>query len=291
MQRYVVVSAFTETPGHGNAAGVVMEAGQLSEAEMQRLAAHIGVAESAFVTRQDGDSAWVRYFTPTQEIEFCGHASVALGLLLAQQGRWPAHGMTLETQVGRIPLELDLSGETPRIWMRQRDLEMREIARAHRRALADALGVDDRMIHRGLPLVCASTGLWSAFVPLLDSFILECLEPDFAAVSELSRELGVASLHPYAPLGPNRYAARDFAPLVGIPEDPVAGSAAGALIALLAAAGALPRRGDLAWGTCYQGHQIGRPGEVEVRVTFDGERPSLVEVGGCAVVEREGRLG
>lgn len=290
MRRYTLVSAFTETPGHGNEAGVVLDARGMREAEMQRLAAHIGAPESVFVTEREGSTVWVRYFTPTQEVEFCGHATVALGLLLAQQG-WPAGGLALDTLAGRIPLELDVSGPLPRVWMQQRDLELREIGRELRAPLAAALGVDERTVHRGLPLVCASTGLWSAFVPLLDSSLLDHLEPDLDAVSELSRRLGVSGLHPYAPLGPNRYAARDFAPLVGIPEDPVTGSASGALIALLAAAGAVPRRGDRAWGTCYQGHQIGRPGEVEVRVAFEGERPSRIEVGGCAVVEREGRVG
>ena len=290
MRRYGLVSAFTETPGHGNEAGVLLDAGGMTEAEMQRAAAFIGAPESVFVTGRADGVLWVRYFTPTQEVEFCGHATLALGLMLASLGPWPDGGLSLETLVGRIPLELEGAREPARVWMRQRDLEERPLERRWREPLAAALGIDPRMIHRGLPLTCASTGLWSAFVPLLDSFILDHLEPDLETIRRLSAELGVSDLHPYAPMGPSRYAARNFAPLVGIPEDPVTGSASGALIALLAARGALPRQGRRASGTCYQGHALGRPGEVEVEVELQGERVVGVRVGGCAVIEREGQL-
>jgi PhzF family phenazine biosynthesis protein len=155
--------------------------------------------------------------------------------------------------------------------------------------MAEALGVNERVFHRGLPLASAYTGLWSTFVPLVDAFVLDALEPDMDAIRTLSDELGVSGIHPYAPMGPDRFAARDFAPLVGIPEDPVTGSASGALIALLAQRGLIPRRGNLATGTCYQGHAMGQPGDVSVEVTLEHDRPSLIRVGGCAVVEREGR--
>ncbi len=291
VRRYVLISAFTETPGHGNEAGVVLDAAGMSNSDMQRAAARIGAPESVFVTQREGGVVWVRYFTPTQEIEFCGHATIALGLMLAQRGQWDGAGVQLETQVGRIPLELEQDGtQLPHIWMWQRELELRPLDRNLRGPLAAALGIDARLIHRGLPMVSASTGLWSAFVPLLDSFILDHLEPDMAAIRDLSSELGVSGLHPYAPMGPRTYAARDFAPLVGIPEDPVTGSASGALIALLGASGALPRTGNRAEGVCYQGHAMGSPGEVRVELTFSQERVAGVRVGGCAVVEREGQL-
>ena len=104
---------------------------------------------------------------------------------------------------------------------------------------AEALGIDERMIHRGLPLGAASTGLWSVFVPLLDAVILDGLEPDLTRVHALSDALGVGSIYAYAPMGVNRFAARDFAPALGIPEDPVTGSAGGALMALLVLGGLL----------------------------------------------------
>lgn len=293
MIAYSEVSAFTDTPGHGNQAGVVLDAAQLGDGEMQALAAFVGVPETVFVTRLAGNVARVRYFTPTQEVDFCGHATVALGLMLAQAGRWPGSGrgseLVLETLVGRVPLRLVCEAGVPRrVWMQQPDPQFRPVGREWRGELAEALGISDRLIHRGLPLGAASTGLWSAFVPLLDSLVLDRLEPDLTALARLSEQLEVGSIYVYAPMGVNRFAARDFAPLLGIPEDPVTGSAGGALMALLASHGRIPVQHGRATGLIYQGHVLGTPGEVEVELEMQDERILAVHVGGCAALDREG---
>ena len=289
MIAYSEVSAFTETPGQGNQAGVVLDAASLSDAEMQALAAFVGAPETVFVTRRGRGLVRVRYFTPTQEVDFCGHATVALGLMLAQAGWWGAEAVTLETLAGRVPLRLVCEAGVPKqIWMQQRGPQFRALGREWRSHLAEALGIDERMIHRGLPLGAASTGLWSVFVPLLDGIILDGLEPDLAAVERLSAELEVGSVYAYAPMGVNRFAARDFAPLLGIPEDPVTGSSAGALMALLAAQGRLPVKHNRAVGVIYQGHAVGTPGEIEVEIEVQDGQVTAVHVGGCAALDREG---
>ncbi|MDK2011215.1 MULTISPECIES: PhzF family phenazine biosynthesis isomerase [unclassified Deinococcus] len=290
MIAYSEVSAFTETPGHGNRAGVVLDAAHLSRQDMQALAELLGAPETVFITRREGTIARVRYFTPTQEVDFCGHATIALGFTLAQAGQWPdGQDLHLDTLVGRVPLRLHSEAGVPRrVWMRQPSPAYRVVPATLRADLAEALGIDHRMIHRGLPLAAASTGLWSVFVPLLDAVILDGLEPDLTRVHALSDALGVGSIYAYAPMGVNRFAARDFAPALGIPEDPVTGSAGGALMALLASQGRLPVRGERACGLVYQGHALGTPGEVEVELELDGQRVTKVHVGGCATVEREG---
>ncbi|GGM07401.1 PhzF family phenazine biosynthesis isomerase [Deinococcus aerophilus] len=286
---YSEVSAFTQTPGQGNRAGVVLDAAALSEAEMRELAAFVGAPETVFVTRMGGGRVRVRYFTPTQEVEFCGHATLALGLMLAQAGHWHGETLELETLAGRVPLRLVSEAGVPsQIWMRQQRPQTRPLPLSLRAELAEALGIDSRTIHRGLPLAAASTGLWSAFVPLLDPLILDALEPDFAHVEALCGALEVGSVYAYAPMGVNRFAARDFAPGLGIPEDPVTGSAGGALMALLAQEGRLPVRAGRACGVIYQGHALGTPGEVEVEVEMLGNSVVAVHVGGCAALEREG---
>lgn len=289
MIAYSEVSAFTLTPGQGNRAGVVLDAGALSEAEMQALAAFLDASETVFVIRRGGGLVRVRYFTPTQEVEFCGHATVALGLMLAQAGLWAGEALELETLSGRVPLRLVMAAGVPQqVWMQQQRHDMLPVPRAVRAELAEALGINERLIHRGLPLSAASTGLWSVFVPLLDSLVLDALEPDYAQIGELCSALGVATLYAYAPMGVNRFAARNFAPLLGVPEDPVTGSAGGALLGLLAREGRLPVRGDRACGVIYQGHALGTPGEVEVEVEIQGDQIVAVHVGGQAVLDREG---
>lgn len=289
MIAYCEVSAFTDTPGQGNRAGVVLEANALSDSEMQAMAFFIDASETVFVTHQGPGWVKVRYFTPTQEVEFCGHATLALGLVLAQAGRWCKRLLEVHTQVGTIEIELEEScGAPQRIWMTQHPPEVRPVPTSLRRELAEALGIDHRMIHRGLPLASCSTGLWSVFVPILDPVILDGLEPDQQRISNLTKALDALGLYAYSPMGPNRFAARDFAPRLGIHEDPVTGSSAGALISLLATEGRLPVHGEQARGLVYQGHCLDTPGEVEVIVSLEGQNVRNVRVGGHATMYQEG---
>lgn len=289
MIAYCEVSAFTDTPGQGNRAGVVLEANTLSDSEMQAMAFFIDASETVFVTHQGPGWVAVRYFTPTQEVEFCGHATLALGLVLAQAGLWCADQMEVQTPVGTIQVEFEESCGVPqRIWMTQRTPEIRPVPTTLRHELADALGIDHRMIHRGLPLASCSTGLWSVFVPLLDPVILDGLEPDQKRIANLTKALDVMGLYAYSPMGANRFATRDFAPRLGINEDPVTGSSAGALISLLAAEGRLPIHGKEARGLVYQGHCLDTPGEVEVLIQLEGKHIHHVRVGGHATMYREG---
>lgn len=290
MIAYCEVSAFTDTPGHGNRAGVVLHAAHLTRQDMQSLAAMLDAPETVFVLGHADGLARVRYFTPTQEVDFCGHATVALGLTLAQAGLWRGEALALDTLAGRVPLRLECRAGVPwRVWMQQPAPQYRPVPATLRAELADSLGIDARMIHRGLPMAAASTGLWSVFVPLLDALILDGLYPDFPRIHALTEALGVGSIYAYAPMGVNRFAARDFAPALGIPEDPVTGSSGGALMALLASQGRLPVRQDRACGMIYQGHALGTPGEIEVELELTGERVTAVHVGGQATLEREGQ--
>ena len=72
-------AAFTDRPGGGNPAGVVLDASGLDDAAMQTIAAEVGYSETAFATEAPDGALTVRYFTPKTEVTFCGHATIALG--------------------------------------------------------------------------------------------------------------------------------------------------------------------------------------------------------------------
>ena len=98
-------AAFTDTPDGGNPAGVVLDATGMSDAEMLAVAADVGFSETAFaIPRQDGDYD-VRYFSPEVEVAFCGHATIATAVALAERlgpGRRVFH-----TPAGEIPVDTD----------------------------------------------------------------------------------------------------------------------------------------------------------------------------------------
>src|SRR3954466_8368974 len=94
-------TAFTDTPEGGNPAGVVLDASALSDAEMQQIAADVGYSESAFVTTREDGVYGVRYFSPAMEVPFCGHATIATAVALAE--RDGAGPLTFHTQGGPAP--------------------------------------------------------------------------------------------------------------------------------------------------------------------------------------------
>src|SRR4051794_14347881 len=99
-------AAFTETPEGGNPAGVVLDARELSAEDMQRIAKEVGYSESAFViAREAGGEYDVRYFSPEAEVPFCGHATIATAVALAQ--RDGAGPLTFYTQAGTGPVATD----------------------------------------------------------------------------------------------------------------------------------------------------------------------------------------
>jgi len=104
------LTAFPDGPDGGNPAGVVLDATALDAVDMQRIAAEVGYAETAFVVDRavDGDERAVatRYFSPIAEVPFCGHATIATAVALAER-RGPG-AFRFETAVGPVVIDTTL---------------------------------------------------------------------------------------------------------------------------------------------------------------------------------------
>ncbi len=292
---YALVDAFTPTPGAGNRVALVLDARGLDAEALRALAQRTGTPETAFVLEREGVVYGVRFFTPEGEVEFSGHAAIALGLTLVRLGLAPegVERIYLETPGETLPVEIAYEAGTPqKAWVRGPRPRFRDLPPYQTlKEVLEALGTDERYLHRGLPYGIAYTGIWSLFVPLVAPGVVDALEPEMAALRRVSQKLGLGTVHAYAPMGPRSFYARSFAPLLGIPEDPVTGSANAALGALLARAGVVPKREGRVQLTIYQGHRLGNPGVVEVGVEYSptGE-PYLVQVGGEAAIVHSGEL-
>ena len=93
-------TAFSGDPAGGNPAGIVLDATDLDDATMQRIAADIGYSETAFLIPTGPTTAQVRYFAPIAEVPFCGHATIASAVARAERvGVGP---LTLDSAVGPI---------------------------------------------------------------------------------------------------------------------------------------------------------------------------------------------
>lgn len=284
---YWLVDAFADAPGGGNRVALVLDARGMKENEMQVVAAKLGL-QVAFVTEAASPSFEVRFFTPTGQVEFAGHASIALALTLVRQGlvQPDIQRLYLRTPVETLPVELIydagapfkavVRGPVPRFrdppgWKQVQEL-------------TEVLGVNERYLHRGLPYGVAFTGFWTLFLAFITPGLIDEIEPEMERLSEMCAALEVAAVHTYSPMGPRAFYARSFAPAIGVPEDPVNGAANAALGALLARAGVVPKREGQAQITVFQGHRMGAPGTVEVRVEYSSSgEPRAVYLGGTAV--------
>jgi len=290
-----LVDAFTDVPFGGNPAGVVPEAEGLSEEEMQKIARELNLSETVFCTKADrpGVDVTVRYFTPATEIDFCGHATVALSWLLAKEYGWlhRAGRIVLETNAGAVPVEWRKQDEQlEAVVMSQVAPRIRE-TRVSAEKIAAILGIPAAAIDRRYPLRLAYTGNWHLLVPVTSRQAVDQAKPNLAELARVNQEEGVSTTHLFTFHAGDAAAqlyTRDFAPAVGIAEDPVTGSANGALAGYLALEGILDRTKEHLLFIA-QGHALGRPGRLFARIVPQQDS-LLIQVGGKAVPILRGSL-
>jgi PhzF family phenazine biosynthesis protein len=283
------VDAFTRDPLRGNPAGVMPFARGLGEAEMRAVAREVNASETAFVFPTTAADVKIRFFTPSQEVPFCGHALVGALTLLEEMGIVKVSGnfsrVRVETGVGLLAVDLVRDEDGLRVDTNQAEPAFRPCSLPADRVL-QVLGLHEDDLRRDLPVELVYTGLWHLMVPLVGPDALDGVLPDFRALAALNRELGVMTTHVFVAQG-DHFACRDFAPAAGIDEDPVTGSAAGALGAYLL------RHREIRPAVpiqITQGDAMNRPGEIRVVVGGEAGTPANVVVGGHAVVSLRGEI-
>jgi PhzF family phenazine biosynthesis protein len=206
------VDAFAELPLTGNPAAVMPLQEWLPDAQLQAIAAENNLSETAFTVPGDGGEAdyALRWFTPTTEVDMCGHATLAAGHVLLTGGR-----IRFATRSGVLTVER--RGELLRL-----DLPASEVTRDQAPEALAALGVMGE-VHRG----CGGNG--AVIVTLADEAAVLAVRPDFAALRSIDSLVMVT-----APGEAHAVASRVFAAYHGIDEDPVTGSAHAALVPLWA---------------------------------------------------------
>jgi trans-2,3-dihydro-3-hydroxyanthranilate isomerase len=289
------VDVFTKELYMGNPAAVVPEADPLDEVQMQRVSFDAGVPSTAFVLRSKKADLRLRYFTPFSEEPLSGHATVGAVWCLAERGVFgAAQGgrRRIETNIGILPFSIESSDEgLRRVWMTQKRPMFAD--EGDMKDIASALGVGvDSIFHDEFPISRASTGLPCLIVPVRSIDIIGRLEARKDELALLSKELDVAGIYAFTwgvmEEGSTVHA-RFFAPSPGMLEDPASGLPAGALGAYLVENDLIPKEkhGDI---VIEQGHWMGRPSRIHVRVEKRGPVIQKVEVGGSAVISFRGRL-
>lgn len=224
------INAFAKTINGGNEAGIVLKADHFNEDQMKKIAANLGFSETAFVMKSDAADFKVRFFTPVQEVDLCGHATIGTFSALAILNHVKPEKYTQETLAGLLTVEIndDLS-----VMMQQPIPLYGEII--DKKEIADSLNITLNDLSAELPVQIVSTGLKDIIIPINKMEILDGIHPNFNKIEEISRRYDAVGYHVFSLKTQDQVNAscRNFAPLCGIPEESATGTSNGALACYL----------------------------------------------------------
>jgi PhzF family phenazine biosynthesis protein len=255
------VDAFADRPFAGNPAAVCPLEAPIPEALMQDIAAENNLSETAFFHAQ-GDAFSLRWFTPTTEVDLCGHATLASAFVLMTELEPARTEVTFRTRSGLLVV-------------RRRDAELVLDLPAYPPEPADAgtvLRVSDALRVRPREVLRAR----SLFAVLDDAAAVRAFVPDFGALARLPSSIGITAAGD-GEARPVDFVARYFAPAWGVNEDPVTGSAYCTLA---------PYWGARLGKTALRARQVSRRGG-ELGCALAGDR---VHIGGEARLVIKGTL-
>lgn len=289
--RILQVDAFATKLFGGNPAAIVPDAKGISEDKMQLIAREMNVSETAFIEKLEKGLFEVRFFTPKNQVDLCGHATIGGFYIMALEGYIDPidNGIKVvrqKTKAGILPVFIEYKdGQVTNVFMEQskpksygKIQNLEEISKALSIDIED-IGIEGMDI---MPEII-STGLKDILLPVKSKEILDGIKVDEDLLSKISEEKGVIGLHAfYMPdVDGNQVYTRNFAPYVGIPEESATGTSNGALIHLLIKENIL--KGDSLMA--YQGELLGRPSKISCLVDKD-----VVKVGGKAIKVLDGKL-
>jgi len=276
MTEVLRMTAFPAHPDGGNPAGVVLDAGGLSEAEMLRIAGEVGYAETAFVLGCEAPEAGaiaespilvdIRYFSPRAEVPFCGHATVATAAVLAEkfgQGEY-----LFRTPAGDVVLETSSSSGTTMVSFASVEPSVRPLDDAVLDELLSLLGLTRDDLDTRFAVRESFAGNWHPMIVLHDREVFNQFRFDPRPVADLMQRNGwtgtITVLHE---LGEREFSARNLFPVGRITEDPATGSAAASTGAYLRALAYAEPEFEI---VIHQGAHVGRPSVLHVRVPKTG---------------------
>jgi PhzF family phenazine biosynthesis protein len=227
-----VVSAFVDGEAGGNPAGVVLNAERFSSEQKQKIAAAVGLSETAFVSPSKSADIKLEFFTPTQQIAHCGHATIATFSFLKQNGLLVRDRSSKETIDGLRSVNM----ESDSAYMEQRAPRFKTLGEDDLQATLQSLGLTaDDLIEGAVPML-VNTGNSFVVIGIRDSKTIKGLKPDFDLIEKLSESLDLIGFYVFSidGVGDGRDAGtRMFAPRYGILEESATGMAAGPLACYL----------------------------------------------------------
>ncbi|MDO5717256.1 MAG: PhzF family phenazine biosynthesis protein [Tissierellia bacterium] len=285
-----LVSAFSNKPFMGNATGVVIDSGNLSDDEMQNIAKDINQSEIVFVRKLDTGRYNTRFFTPHQEIKLCGHATIATFYALAEKEyiiplESGVNEIIQHTKTGKVRVALEYEDYRIKQVYMYLDVKREEYSIKDQEIL-EALGLREEDI--GLSMCGArpqkiSTGLSDIVVPVKNRDILAKINLKEDLAYRLSEKEDIISLHAFTTEDGKNIRQRTFSPRIHVREETGSGTSTAATMYYLYTNDCI-RSLEI---QSVQGDLLNRPSIVTANYNEEKKR---VRVGGRAYVFMNGVL-
>lgn len=312
--QFFIVDAFTDKTFGGNAAGVVIldeNDNFPSDEKMVKLAAELRYSETVFIKPKQGSNEYdfhARYFTPTDEVDLCGHATIGGVYCLNKTVDLKSSSIRLKTKAGIINVEISENAMLMDMAPPKHIATFDEYPLLERIYASMGISVpSDESISKLKPM-SISTGLPDIMLPIPSKKDLDKMVPNMEMISELSKDLEVVGIHAFATSYDNEQSSerkvfcRNFAPLYGIDEEAATGTSNGALSYYFYINGMLVPNGVL---NVIQGESMQRPSSITATlsrvpsdvsahtacsVPVDTENSVKIRVGGSAAILAKGTV-
>lgn len=292
-----LVDAFTTSRYNGNVAGVVMDADHLTDQQMQLIAREVNASETAFLSRANDlhQPTQIRWFTPTIEVGFCGHATLASIHALAELSGFDqslansGEMFVFECAAGDLHLQcnqLDAETGCSTWWLGMPEPGLSD-EKSNPKKLTDALGIELGDLDSSVPLTRTRDNDVIAIVRRFET--LNNIRPDLGLLTswqERNKVRGVLVSTLNTLSESVHVQSRFFAPAAGVPEDPVTGSVHGPLGTLLVIQEMVPLVDNSAGLVCLQGIPGGRMGMIHVAVKASNSGYDVAIAGSCVTTMR-----
>lgn len=259
------LASFSVGAEGGNPAGVWIGDELPDAATMQQIAADVGASETAFIAPETGSRRTVRYFSPEVEVSFCGHATIASGVVL---GREDGEGTyVLDTSIGEVEVTAKQRSSEMTASLQSVATGQKKIAHVTLQEALNCLGWNEDDLDPGIPPINAFAGAWHYILAAANRDTLANLDYDFDALKALMQREGLTTLQLVWRERDDFFHSRNPFPIGGILEDPATGAAAAALGGYLRDANIVdpPLQFEI-----RQGEFMGMPSLIHVAVPEDG---------------------
>jgi PhzF family phenazine biosynthesis protein len=258
-------TAFSNNPDGGNPAGVWIGPELPDPQIMQQIAAQVGYSETAFLAPIRGKERTIRYYSPEAEVSFCGHATIASGVLLGElEGDGTYH---LDTAVGEVLVTTHLRDGVRVAALTSVLPKITQAPDALIEKALDALGWQATDLDDTIPPARVYAGAWHLVLAVAHAERLDRLEYDFGRLKALMLDEGLTTLQLVWRERADLFHSRNPFPVGGVVEDPATGAAAAALGGYLREANLIAVPATI---TIHQGDAMGRPSRLTVEIPARG---------------------